>query len=175
MKKAQRHIPPSYIRECFDVDQLGILVWKVRPASHFKNPHNFVHQRFAGLRAGRINIHGYYMVSLTHEGRVYKVLNHRIVWLLTHGDWPVQYIDHINRVRTDNSPANLRDVSHEVNMSNACRGPGVLAAGAYRSKGGAYRSQVQFGGRIHYIGTFATSEEAHEAFVAKRAELRASA
>ena len=36
---------------------------------------------------------------------------HRLAWFWTHGYWPTE-IDHINRDRTDNRLANLRDVPH---------------------------------------------------------------
>lgn len=43
---------------------------------------------------------------------------HRVAWALHHGDWPKHSIDHVNRDKTDNRIANLRDVPHGENMKN---------------------------------------------------------
>jgi len=124
-----------------------------------------------GKRAGRLNSKGYLQTTLTYCGRAYKVLNAHIVWVLTHGHWPVLNIDHINRVRTDNRPENLRDVTHSVNMRNKSPGSSNTAnhdlpVGVYSNGRGRYRSQIQRLGSISYLGTFDTPNEAAEAYVA---------
>lgn len=47
-----------------------------------------------------------------------NVFVHRIVWAMFYGSWPVGTIDHIDGDRLNNRIANLRDVSHAVNMRN---------------------------------------------------------
>jgi hypothetical protein len=53
------------------------------------------------------------------NGRAYVAA--RIIWKLVHGYDPVE-IDHINRVKTDNRLANLR----EANRADNCRNRGLL-------------------------------------------------
>lgn len=48
----------------------------------------------------------------------HKHYSHRLAWLYENGEFPSLEIDHINRVKTDNTIDNLRDVSHEVNQGN---------------------------------------------------------
>lgn len=43
---------------------------------------------------------------------------HRLAWLYVYGEWPNNVIDHINRTKSDNRIANLRDVTHKENMNN---------------------------------------------------------
>lgn len=47
-----------------------------------------------------------------------KVLAHRVVFCLSYGEWPTEPIDHINGVRSDNRPVNLRMVTVAENNRN---------------------------------------------------------
>lgn len=176
VKPEQREIPVAYLRECFDLDEMtGELTWRARPGGHFTAPHRAKNSnRWVGKKAGRLNMNGYFVVTLTHEGHIYKALVHRIIWALVHGAWPKQFIDHINRNKLDNRIANLRDVSHSENMRNSsrtlARSPHI-AVGVYATRSGRYRSQVHSRGVIHYLGTFDRAEDASAAFQARRAAL----
>ena len=67
--------------------------------------------------AGGINNRGYIQISV--KNKLYSA--HRLAWLYVYGNFPKQEIDHINHIRNDNRIKNLRDVSHKVNMNNACK------------------------------------------------------
>lgn len=162
-----RDIPVSYLRECFALDsQTGVLTWKARPQSHFFRAGQAKHfaTNYAGKPAGRIKETGYFHLTLAVYGKYFKLLNHRIVWALLNDAWPLQVIDHINRVRTDNRPCNLRDVSQAVNMANrsvpyANPNPtGVV--GVTRTRGGAYRAYMYGGRKQINLGTFHSLSEA---------------
>jgi hypothetical protein len=56
---------------------------------------------------------GYYRVRV--DNKLY--LLHRLVWLYVNGEFP-EFIDHINRIRTDNRIANLRAVTKKQNQEN---------------------------------------------------------
>ena len=68
----------------------------------------------AGDKVCRRNGNGYFRV--THNYKPYYV--HRIIWLMVHGDWPPNEIDHVNQNRSDNRIENLRAVDHANNNHN---------------------------------------------------------
>lgn len=91
---------------------------------------------------------------------------HRVIWLLSHGDWPQHTIDHINRVKGDNRIENLRDVPQAVNNQNR-----IMPAHRARGCGGVsfetgrnlWRAQLYVGRRGFHIGYFKTEQEARDA------------
>lgn len=73
--------------------------------------------RWAGKEAFSAYTNGYrggYILGVRYPA-------HRVVFALHHGRWPEGDIDHVNGVRDDNRPENLRDVPHVLNQQNATR------------------------------------------------------
>jgi len=69
-----------------------------------------------GLRTNRTG--GVYcVVGIGHEGAIYKLFAHRIIWMLTYDYWPTE-LDHINGLGSDNRLENLREVSRSENNKN---------------------------------------------------------
>lgn len=95
---------------------------------------------------------------------------HRLAWLYMKGVWPKQ-IDHINGLRSDNRWANLREVSNRINCENkrwAQSNSKTKMLGAWPKRRKFY-SQITVRGRKVSLGSFATAEEAHAAYLdAKR-------
>ena len=96
---------------------------------------------------------------------------HRLAWFYENGHWPDNLIDHINGNKMDNRMINLRDVTHSVNLQNQ-RGPrsnnksGFLGVKAHNW---GWMSQIKNHKQTIFLGTFATPELAHAAYVkAKR-------
>lgn len=81
----------------------GAFTWKVSYA-----------RAQAGTVAGSVDAYGYTVIRV--DTVLYKA--HRLAWLYVHGAWPKRNIDHINRNRSDNRIANLRDVDQSVNTFN---------------------------------------------------------
>jgi hypothetical protein len=153
---------PAQVRELFDYRDGG-LYWKVRPAQCIRIGDA------AGLTAGP---RGYSKVMF--RGVHYKV--HRVVWALHRGCWPRDQIDHINGVRSDNRIENLREADNSMNAENK-RGPqannrcGLL--GVWPRPAGRYAAQIESHGRAHWLGTFDTPEEAHQAYLTAKRQLHA--
>jgi hypothetical protein len=97
---------------------------------------------------------------------------HRVAWLLFHGVWPSGEIDHINGNRADNRMCNLRDVPRSVNLQNirAHKGNKLGLLGVTRSPSGKYQARISIQDRNTYLGTFATPEEAHQAYLEAKRE-----
>lgn len=55
------------------------------------------------------------------EGKTYRV--HRVIWLWMTGNFPVNQLDHDNRVRSDNRWCNLKEVTNSENQKNVGMNP----------------------------------------------------
>lgn len=100
---------------------------------------------------------------------------HRLAWLLVHGEWPPEYIDHINGIRDDNRICNLRLATNAQNQQNI-KGARVDSAvgmlGVKKAHGGAgYVARIRANGKRIHLGTFKTPEEAHAAYLNAKKEL----
>lgn len=102
-------------------------------------------------------------------GKQYLV--HRLAWLMTHGQWPEGELDHKDGVRTNNRLCNLRPADRGQNCSNR-RASRELPKGAYREGANSFRAQITYRRKVIRLGTYATAEEAHAAYLAKAIELR---
>ena len=169
-------IPIDYLRECFFADG-STLRWQARPARHFPPVPGKrkvgAWKRKSGQSAGSPNGDGYLQVMLKFNGKRYSLAAHRILWALHYGAWPAGCIDHINGLRTDNRIENLRDVPVRINTQNqraamSSSKTGVLGV----SKVGArYLARIRHQGRLHHLGSFSTSEEAHESYLRAKRQL----
>lgn len=126
------------------------------------------HRRKPGARATAKGANGYLKLFL--EGRDYSA--HRLAWLYMYGEWPKHTVDHINRVRTDNRIANLRDVTigqNLTNLRNASTDQGAPMHGAARcTQSSKWRAYIKVNKRQIHLGTFDTQAEAHAAYIAAR-------
>jgi hypothetical protein len=121
-------------------------------------------QRLAIWLAGWTARRGIRFIEI--DQRNYKA--HRLAWLYVHGVWPTGEIDHRNGDPRDNRIANLRDVTHAVNLQNltkpraGCKS-GMLGAqwDASRQK---WKASIRTQGASKHLGRFDTPEEAHEAY-----------
>ena len=119
------------------------------------------------------------------------LLVHRVGWALTHNAWPKGELIHLNDKIYDNRLANLKEVIPWVTPEGApdarykalirdimrsgikqdridrrkCRNnfKGHLK-GAYPAPGG-WIAQISVKGETRYLGTFATAEDAHQAYL----------
>lgn len=129
-----------------------------------------------GLCAGKLR--GYkrpdgYVYLRVHNSE-YKA--HRIAWALYYGEEPPPIIDHINRIRTDNSIANLRGVGARDNVLNSAqydrRGKHIGTTRHKKSR--KWQAQIGFRSKpngMRYLGLFETREEARQAYLKALREL----
>jgi hypothetical protein len=139
-------------RSLFDYDaQTGELTWKVSPSIGVKS----------GRSAGAVNSSGHLQVKI--KGKAFSV--HRVVWLITHGEWPPTQIDHINRNPADNRLANLRLATHIENCRNrGAQKNNTSGAKGVRRRGKRYTAQLRVNGANVFLGGFPSLEEASRAY-----------
>lgn len=123
----------------------------------------------AGDRAGYHSKDGYRAIKI--DGRGYP--EHQLAWFFVHARWGVPMIDHINGCHSDNRIANLREVTNAINMQNQRRARVDNQCGALGVKkhprADRWLARIKCDGKLIHLGSFATKDEAHEAYVeAKR-------
>lgn len=135
----------------------GKFVWRHSVKGHIKQ----------GEPAGSIDPRGYWSMRIDNEWYA----GHRLAWLWVYGRWPSGEIDHINMNRADNRIDNLREATRSQNLHNGparshnSHGTKGITKLKYNGKwNGRWVAQIQRNKKQHYLGTFATAEEAHQAY-----------
>ena len=137
--------------------ETGVFVWIERAKA-----------RPVGVPVGCPTARGYLRAGINK--RLYYL--HRLAWLYVYGEWPDR-VDHINGNAQDNRIANLRSVSHQVNLENLRRAhvdsrTGVLGV---CQRDGKFIARIKANGRRVSLGRFASLEEARAAYIAAKREL----
>ena len=114
----------------------------------------------AGSIAGRIDHHGYRIISI--NGRKHKAA--RLAWLLMTGDWPPVVVDHEDRDKSNDRWSNLRLASNSENAQNREVQENNTSgkAGVRPTPHGTFQARIKKGGVARSIGTYGTIEEATE-------------
>jgi hypothetical protein len=106
---------------------------------------------------------GYRFITVDH----FRTGAHRLAWFYVKGAWPPGDLDHQNMVRDDNRIDNLREATRSQNMANAGRprhNTSGLKGASFLRATGKWQAQIQFHGKNLNLGSFASAEEAHEAY-----------
>ena len=137
-----------------------LTVWTYDPNSgNFYWTHSFKGYR-KGTKAGSNK--GLYIELAYRGGRYYA---HRVAWAFVHGEWPKQFIDHINANKLDNRISNLRAASRSQNAaySQVRRDSLTGRKGVSRDRrDGRYYAYLDNGSR-EFLGGFDTLSDADEA------------
>ena len=131
----------------------GKLFWNKRPSNRV----------VVGAEVGNYSDKGYKVCRF--KGKIIRV--HRIVWAITKGEHPSDFIDHINGDKADNRIENLRVVSHSENLQNMKKAKGYT----YLRKNNKWKAQIVVNKEHKYLGVFNTEQEAHEAYLKAKKEL----
>ncbi|WP_285295775.1 HNH endonuclease signature motif containing protein [Aureimonas altamirensis] len=118
----------------------------------------------AGKQAGSLNkVTGYIVLAI--DGRTYPA--HRCAWLWQYGEWPIDEIDHVNRLRDDNRFDNLRLATRAENNRNRATShlnhtgrKGV----AYSRLTGLHSASIMCDGQVYALGFHKSSAAAHAAY-----------
>jgi hypothetical protein len=93
----------------------------IRKALHYFPETGEIRWRFSNARnvkpwqlAGTLNGRGYREIKINNKA----MLSHRLIWLYVYGHFPINVIDHKNRIPSDNRLCNLRDASFKDNAQN---------------------------------------------------------
>jgi len=150
------------VSKVLDYDEVdGLFRWKEDRSSNAKKGD------VAGSRSSRYNY-----IRSTINGVTKLITGHRLAWYMTYGRLPNGVIDHIDQNGLNNSISNLRECDRSENGAN--RGVnsnnklGVKGVSSYGSK---YTAKIQHKDKVYCLGTYATVEEASDAYKRKSKEL----
>lgn len=146
--------------------ETGDLIWRPRPASMFEGKRRpapvlaaIWNTRYAGKIAGSRDREGYLDVKLFDR----HYLAHRLAWVIYHGKWPDEQIDHISGDRHDNRITNLRCATALQNSRNRKR-PSNNTSGhtgvSWNKKCGAWGAHITHKRRAINLGLFQDIDDA---------------
>lgn len=132
----------------------GVFLWAVnKPRARIGQPTGQALDRW-----------GYNTICINRK----KYKAHRLAWLYVYGSFPTKDLDHINRIKTDNRIANLREVTPTENAQN--KGPSVKNKSGYvgvswKKSHRRWCAQVSRGGVVKHLGLF---DDIHDAVAARK-------
>jgi hypothetical protein len=171
---AGKHLPsPEVLRQLLKYDaETGRLFWKLRDRSMFGSDRaaNTWNSRYAGREAFTAKTRGGYRVGRVGDTAFYA---HRVIWAITHGEWPDQQIDHINGDTSDNRLENLRAVCCVENGRNTkihAHNTSGLMGVCWDSSCQKWAASITVRQRKVALGRFPTFDEAANARAAAEAK-----
>ena len=148
------HLSHAQLKDALHYDALtGVFTW-LKPTSNRVK---------AGARADNVGNMGYVRVGIKSK----RYLAHRLAWFYTHGVWPENEIDHINRNRQDNRLANLRCATSKENKRNTgvrSNNSSGITGVSWDKRRSLWRAQTRINNEKVYLGIFKTKEEAATAY-----------
>ena len=156
MKELTQKELKSFLRY---VAHTGKLYWLVKPSKRVN----------IGDEAGGLQPDGY--VTIKVNGGRHQA--HRLVWLYVNGEFPNDFIDHINGIKNDNRIVNLRDVTHAENLKNQTiskRNTSGVNGVSWHDKNSVWQVHVGVNNKRIHIGVFKCKLDAVAAMLSARKE-----
>jgi len=148
-------ITADYVRSILDYDPAtGIFRWK-----HRTDIRACDNARMIGKIAGSLDKKGYRRIIINRR----NYAAHRLAWLYTTGEWPIDEVDHKNLNKDDNRFKEIREATSSDNGCNrqTRADSGTQLRGIYLDKRyGGYVVKIQRHGKRIYLGTVSTAKEA---------------
>jgi len=135
-----------------------------------KRPDPMATRAVVGQEAGRSATGAYNDIQI--DGCRMKA--HHIVWALHHGDYPANFIDHINGDKTDNRIENLRLATAHDNAANKASAKGATSAYlgvSFKTASKAWVAQISKLGKKIHLGLFDNELDAARAYNAAAIQL----
>ena len=95
---------------------------------------------------------------------------HRLVWEMHHGKIPSTH--NVCPIDGDFKNTRIENLILRSRGKNRVESRHNLKGAHYHLPTNRWRARIVYKGQYQYIGTFETEQEAHEAYIAKRKELR---
>ena len=120
-----------------------------------------------------LTFHGYKTFGFNVNGKSKAFKYHRAVYYANNPTWDIydssneNFIDHIDGVKTNNHISNLRNVTNQENQFNRKKSKGYY----FNKAKGKYQARIKLNGKLIHISYHDTADEAHEAYLNKKAEL----
>lgn len=138
-------ITQEYLKSILSYDPLtGLWLWIVDKGKKIKS----------GNKAGKIDKLGYAVIQIDNK----SYFAHRLAFLYMIGRFPINLVDHINRIKNDNIWINLREATASQNQRNVIRriDNKIGVKGVYKNKDGLFIVRIR-------IGSYKTLIEANKA------------
>lgn len=134
----------------------------------WKNPNKY-HAKLKGKEAGCLTEEGYWTISI--NGKKYK--RGRLCFLMEYGRFPIQCVDHKNRIKHDDRICNLREASQTQNSWNypERKKKSDLPEGVRITKSGKFLARISYNKIKISLGSYNTANEASFVYQKKRREL----
>lgn len=159
-RQIRKHVSRERLLEVLNYEaETGIFTRRIATSPRVKT----------GDVAGNLTKEGYIRICV--DGVLYMA--HRLAILYMTGNWPTEFVDHRNGVRSDNRWANLRLATNTENLRNTkrrvdnqsgCKGVSFLAS---RKK---WIVDVRVNGKTKRVGYYETMEMADAAARAYRSQ-----
>lgn len=154
-KDFEQTLSQERIRNLFNYDPItGNLSWNNPEAPN---------KHLAGRLIRRTN--GIKYLLVTYRGVTFCA--HRIIWMHFHGQWPSQYLDHINGDSKDNRIDNLRLATHTENRRNTLKyknnSTGYKGV-CFNKRLKRYTAHIRVNKILKHLGVFDTALEAAKAY-----------